>query len=201
MLGPKHEDGVLDRLGRRVGATMRAPAAIYESFCSGLVIAIDPAVGRWARDPIRAAQVRYRHLFLLVTGQKLQTLIQDTTLFPGHTTSSCCPNAEEPSPSRFAVTHVSGLFCNGSAKYAQGRCPIARRKGSPQSSALRFALSVPPVAPSPRVGDSPSPCALLPPPSPGGVRHVGTCHAWHEKQRPGPRRKHHEDPHQHRHPH
>ena len=108
---------------------MRTPAAIYESFWSGLVIAIDPAVGRWARDPIRAAQVRYRHLFLLVTGQKLQTLIQDTTLFPGHTTSSCCPNAEEPSPSRFAVTHVSGLFCNGSAKYAQGRCPDRAAQG------------------------------------------------------------------------
>jgi hypothetical protein len=29
---------------------------------------------------------------------------------------------------------------------------------------------------------------LATPPSPGGVRHIGTCHAWHEKQRP--RRKH-----------
>ena len=29
------------------------------------------------------------------------------------------PNAEELSPSRFAVNHVCGLFCNGSAKYAQ----------------------------------------------------------------------------------
>ncbi|RSL18879.1 hypothetical protein EDE15_4485 [Edaphobacter aggregans] len=89
----------------------------------------------------------------------------------------------------------------------RGAAPIARRKGSPQSSALRlcrpplrFALSVPPAAPSPRVGDTPPRCALLPPPSPGGVRHVGTCHAWHEKQRPRPRRKHHEY-HQHRHPH
>jgi hypothetical protein len=27
------------------------------------------------------------------------------------------------SPSRSAVNHVSGLFCNGSAKYAKGRCP------------------------------------------------------------------------------
>jgi hypothetical protein len=27
--------------------------------------------------------------------------------------------AEEPSGFRFAVTHVSGLFCNASAKYAQ----------------------------------------------------------------------------------
>src|SRR5271155_5683494 len=86
----------------------------------------------------------------------------------------------------------------------RGAAPITRRKGSPQSSALRlcrpplrFALSVPPAAPSPRVGDTPPRCALLPPPSPGGVRHVGTCHAWHEKQRPRPRRKHHEDHHQH----
>jgi hypothetical protein len=32
--------------------------------------------------------VRYRDLFLLITRQELQTLIQDSTLFPGHTTSS-----------------------------------------------------------------------------------------------------------------
>jgi hypothetical protein len=29
----------------------------------------------------------------------------------------------------------------------------------------------------------PSACSCYPPPSPGGVRHVATCHAWHEKQR------------------
>src|ERR1700721_4575876 len=44
----------------------------------------------------------------------------------------------------------------------RGSAPIARVKGFPQSSALRLcrpplrsALSVPPSAPSPRVGDSP----------------------------------------------
>jgi hypothetical protein len=44
----------------------------------------------------------------------------------------------------------------------RGSAPIARCKGSPQSSALRLcrpplrcALSVPPAAPSPRVGDTP----------------------------------------------
>ena len=91
MLGPKHEDGVLDRLERRVGAAMGATAAIHESFRPRLVIAIDPAVARWAGDSILTAQVRYRHLLFLITRQKLQTLIQDPTLFPGHTTSSCVP--------------------------------------------------------------------------------------------------------------
>ena len=36
----------------------------------------------------------------------------------------------------------------------------------------------------------PLPLRFAAPPSPGGVRHVGTCHAWHEKQRQPPRRKH-----------
>src|SRR5271169_2935596 len=60
----------------------------------------------------------------------------------------------------------------------RGSAPIARRKGYPQSSALRLcrpplrsAPSVPPPAPLQGWGD-PSPCALLPTPSPGGVRHV-----------------------------
>src|ERR1700691_4087591 len=34
-----------------------------------------------------------------------------------------CPNAQNPYPSRFAVNHVSGLFCNGSAKYAHAQAP------------------------------------------------------------------------------
>jgi hypothetical protein len=34
------------------------------------------------------------------------------------------PNAEVKSPSRFAVNHISGLFCNGSAKYAQEDGPL-----------------------------------------------------------------------------
>jgi hypothetical protein len=70
---------------------MRTAAAINESFRPGLVVAIDPAVSRWAGDFICATQVRYRHLFLLIMRQKLQTLIQDPTLFPGYTTSSCVP--------------------------------------------------------------------------------------------------------------
>ena len=52
MLGSKHEDGVLDRLERRVGATIRAAAAIHESFWPRLVVTVDPPVGRWTRDPI-----------------------------------------------------------------------------------------------------------------------------------------------------
>ena len=59
MLGPKRKDGVLDRLQRRVGTTMRAAAAIYESFRPRLVVAIDPAVAGWAGDSILTAQVRY----------------------------------------------------------------------------------------------------------------------------------------------
>ncbi len=39
---------------------------------------------------------------------------------------------------------------------------------------------------------------LAAPPSPGGVRHVGTCHAWHEKQKQTQRRQHHEQ-HSHHH--
>ena len=59
---------------------------------------------------------------------------------------------------------------------------LARRKGFPQSSALRLcrpSLRLPSALL--RVGDTP-PLRLAAPPSPGGVRHVGTCHAWHEKQ-------------------
>src|SRR5271155_5371255 len=55
------------------------------------------------------------------------------------------PNTEEPSPSRFAVNHVSGLFCNASAKYAQelrpsrpqGVSPIFRASLVQTSAALR----------------------------------------------------------------
>src|ERR1700678_209775 len=166
MLGPKHEDGVLDRLQRRVGTTMWAAAAIHKSFRTRLIVSIDPAVGRWTRDPVRATQVRYRHLFFLITRQKLQTLIQDSTLFPGHTTSSCLPKAEVPSPSRFAVNHVSGLFCNGSAKYAQAPPRSRGTRGFPQSSALRlcrpplrYALSVPAALPL-QGWEIPSPCTL-----------------------------------------
>jgi hypothetical protein len=35
--------------------------------------------------------LRFRQLFLLITRQKLQALIHDLKLFPGHTTSSRVP--------------------------------------------------------------------------------------------------------------
>ena len=38
---------------------MWTAAAIYESFRSRLVVAIDPALTRWAGDSILTAQVRY----------------------------------------------------------------------------------------------------------------------------------------------
>ena len=84
----------------------------------------------------------------------------------------CHPNGACPLPSRFAVNHVSGLFRNASAKYAQGLCPDRAAQGaSPifRASLVQTGLSA--ASASLRWGD-PSPCALLPPPSPGGVRHV-----------------------------
>ena len=45
--------------------------------------------------------------------------------------------AQEPSGFRRAVTHVLGLFCNASAKYAQGLRPW-RAQEPPLSSALRL---------------------------------------------------------------
>src|SRR5579863_5185655 len=83
-------------------------------------------------------------------------------------------------PVRFVTEVLSTL---------RGSAPIARRKGFPAvfraalvqtSAALRPFHSS--FASASRVGDTPPHCALLPPPSPGGVWHVGTCHAWHEKQ-------------------
>jgi hypothetical protein len=62
---------------------MRAAAAIHESFWPRLVVAIDSAVGRRARDSVLTAQVRYRHLFLLITRQELQTLIQIRLSYQG----------------------------------------------------------------------------------------------------------------------
>ena len=67
MSGPKHEDSVLNRLQRRMGTSVRAATAIYESFRPYFLVAIDPAVARWAGDSILTAQVRYGHLFLLIT--------------------------------------------------------------------------------------------------------------------------------------
>src|SRR5260370_28391402 len=56
-------------------------------------------------------------------------------------------NAEEPSGFRLAVTHVLGLFCNASAKYAQGLRPWRATRGTPifraalvQTSCLRVGV-------------------------------------------------------------
>jgi hypothetical protein len=43
--------------------------------------------------------------------------------------------AEEPSGFNYVVTHVSGLFCNASAKYAQELNHFHSRGASPGSSA------------------------------------------------------------------
>ena len=68
--------------------------------------------------------------------------------FQGIQNRHVVPNAEELSPSRFAVNHVSGLFCNGSAKYAQGRCPDRAAQGaSPifRASLVQTGLWPPPL--------------------------------------------------------
>src|SRR5271163_4845932 len=91
MICPKHEDGVLDRLERRMGTGVRASTPINKSFRSCFHVAIDPAVARGAGNSIFTAQVRYRHLLFLITPLQLQAFIQDPPLFPGHTASSCVP--------------------------------------------------------------------------------------------------------------
>jgi len=53
------------------------------------------------------------------------------------------PKVEELSPSRSAVNHVPGLFCNGSAKYAQRALPWRGAIGLPiiflrKITALRY---------------------------------------------------------------
>ena len=53
----------------------------------------------------------------------------------------------------------------------RGSAPIARRKGIPNLPRFTCADRPSAASASLRWGD-PSPCALLPPPSPGGVRHV-----------------------------
>ncbi|RXH54461.1 hypothetical protein GRAN_4757 [Granulicella sibirica] len=47
MLGTEHENSVLHRLKGCVRAGVRPATAIHESFWSGLVVTVDPAVGRW----------------------------------------------------------------------------------------------------------------------------------------------------------
>src|SRR5580700_3326447 len=93
----------------------------------------------------------------------------------------------------------------------RGSAPIARRKGFPSvfraalvqtSAALRPFHSS--FASAPRVGDTPPHCALLPPPSPGGVRHVhaafqrGRAKARTHKERHHEQQRHHRQNHHHR---
>jgi hypothetical protein len=49
MLGSKYENSVLHRLKGCVRAGMRPATAIQESFWSGLVVTVDPAVGRGSK--------------------------------------------------------------------------------------------------------------------------------------------------------
>jgi hypothetical protein len=117
---------------------MRLATEIEQPFRPDLLITVDPAVASRPRDSKLTAKVRQRHFLLLVTRQELQALIHDTTLFPGHTASSCVrPKGEEPSRFQRAVTRVLGLFCNASAKYAQ-ELRSWRTQGAPSSSALRL---------------------------------------------------------------
>jgi hypothetical protein len=109
--------------------------------------------------------------------------------------SRCASSAtllSEPVPARNAPPEIP-VRCRARIRkpnLAEGSA-LARRKGFPNSlprcacADLRFAR--PPLCSG---WEIPLPLRLAAPPSPGGVRHVGTCHAWHEKQRQQPRRKH-----------
>ncbi len=89
VLVPQCQDRVLCCFRGRVRAPMRLAAEIEQPFRPDLLVAVDPAVAGWPRHSKLTAKVRQRHLLLLVTRQELQALIHDTTLFPGHTASSC----------------------------------------------------------------------------------------------------------------
>jgi alkaline phosphatase len=60
-------EGLTETLKKNEGKKITAAAAIHEPLWPRLVITVYPAVGSWTRNPIRATQVRYRHLFLLIT--------------------------------------------------------------------------------------------------------------------------------------
>lgn len=49
-----------------------------------------------------------------------------------------CPKAEEPSPSRFAVNHVSGLICKACPQYTQKVSPDRVAQGA----SLVFSASI-----------------------------------------------------------
>ena len=85
VLVAKGQDSVLYDLRSRMGAAMWLAAEIKQAFWPDLLVAVDPAVTSRPRDSKLTAKVRQRHLLLLVARQKLQALIHDTTLFPGHT--------------------------------------------------------------------------------------------------------------------
>jgi len=61
--------------------------------------------------------------------------------------------AEEPSGFHFPVTHVFGLFCNASAKYAQGTPSLAHTRGTPIFRAALVQTGLRPPSTSFRVGE------------------------------------------------
>jgi len=69
--------------------------------------------------------------------------------------------AEEPSGFHFAVTHVFGLFCNASAKYAQGLRPWRATRGTPIFRAALVQTGLRPPSTSFRVGN-PTSCTCRP---------------------------------------
>jgi hypothetical protein len=95
----EREGRVFNQFRRHMTAGPRAATPAYKPFRLYFLIAIDPPSARQAEIPYLRHRVRYGHLPFLTARQKL-ALIQDSTFFPVHTTSSCVPNADELSPSR-----------------------------------------------------------------------------------------------------
>ena len=94
------------------------------------------------------------------------------------------PIGQEPPPRPSA--HLCVRNTRKKTKLPKGAA-LARRKGFPNLPRFACAdLRCAPPFPFRRwlrcKGGEPPPLHLATPPSPGGVRHVGTCHAWYEKQ-------------------
>ena len=62
---------------------------VQKALRTDFLISVDPSIARLPRHSELAAELRDRYLLLLVARQELQALIHDSTLFPGHTASSC----------------------------------------------------------------------------------------------------------------
>jgi hypothetical protein len=74
-------------------------------------------------------------------GDEVRSVIHDTTLFPGHTASSCVrPKLRNHKGSTSYVTQVLGLFCNASAKYTH-LPPQQVRTGHPLTLYFNSALN------------------------------------------------------------